>query len=107
MSPKTTSRKTVPKTIRSMAPSPEGLRLGVRPCDVAGGAVLGQQFPQRRGDALALVDRQRAPPAEQAAGSGVDDPGRLAPVGLGPDRERGPWIGYRGQQQLGVGVPGA
>src|SRR5215472_17072899 len=71
---------------------PEGLRLGVRPRDVAGGAVLGQQFAQRRGDALAFVDRQRAPPPEQAAGSGVDDLGRLAPVGLGSDVERGPGI---------------
>src|SRR4029077_2307137 len=85
-SPKTISRNIVPNAIRSMAlalvahrpgwrpvprgrsPSPEGHRRSVGPGDVAGGAVPGDQFPQRRRDAVALVDRERAPPPEAAAG---------------------------------------
>src|SRR5215468_5865608 len=105
-SPKTISRNIVPNAIRSMIGSPEGFGLGVRPGDVARGAVLGQEFPQRRGDLVALVDGQRATPAEPAAGGGVDDLGRLAPVGLGPDTQRGARVGDRRQQQLGIGVPG-
>src|SRR5690349_22780098 len=104
-SPKTISRNIVPNAIRSMIWSPEGLGLGVCPGNVARGAVLGQEFPQRRGDLVALVDGQRAAPTEPAAGSGVDDLGRLAPVGLRPHIKRGARVGHRGQQQLGVGVP--
>src|SRR5215813_12365497 len=83
-SPKTISRNIVPNAIRSMIASPEGFGLGICPGDVAGGAVLGQEFPQRRGNRVALVDGQRAAPAEPAAGSGVDDLGRLAPSSVGP-----------------------
>src|SRR5215470_1331049 len=103
-SPKTISRNIVPNAIRSMTSSPEGLGLGVCPGHVARGAVLGQEFAQRRGDPVALVDGQRAAPAEPAAGSGIDDLGRLAPVGLRPHTERGARVGDRGQQQLGVRV---
>src|SRR5215469_17761277 len=61
-SPKTTSRKTVPKAIRSTAAdiSLEGPSGGVRLGDVARGTVPGQQLPQRRGDLVAFVDSQRA-----------------------------------------------
>src|SRR5215831_12183897 len=59
-SPKTTSRKTVPKAITSTAATPgtslEGPGGGVCLGDVARGAVLGQQLPQRRGDLVTLVD---------------------------------------------------
>src|SRR5215471_6634758 len=88
-SPKKISRNIVPNAIRSMIASPEGFGLGVSPGDVARGAVLGEQLAQRRGDWVAFVDGQRAAPAEPAPGSGVDDPGRLAPVGLRPHIERG------------------
>src|SRR5215475_3171419 len=81
-SPKTISRNIVPNAIRSMITSPEGSGLGVCPGDVARGAVLGQKLPQRRGDPVALVDGERAAPAEPAAWCGVDDLGRFAPVGL-------------------------
>src|SRR5579859_1980158 len=80
-SPKTISRNIVPNAIRSMTRSPEGLGLGVRPRHVAGGTVFGQQFPQRRRDPVALVDGQRAAPAEPAARDRVDDLRRLAPIG--------------------------
>src|SRR5215831_14235878 len=105
-SPKTISRNIVPNAIRSMIGSPEGFGLGVCPGDMAGGAVRRQEFPQRRGDLVAYVDGQRATPAEPAAGGGVDDLGRLAPVGLRPHPQRRPRVGDRGQQQLGVGMPG-
>src|SRR5215469_16950944 len=105
-SPKTISRNIVPNAIRSMIGSPEGFGLGVRPGDVAGGAVPGQEFPQRRGDLVALVDGQWAAPAEPASGRGVDHPGRLAPVGFRAHSERGARVGNRGQQELGIGVPG-
>src|SRR5215472_8104675 len=97
--PKTISRNTRPKAIRSMwPPSPEGHSFGVGPGDVAGGAVPGEQFPQWRRDVVAFVDGQRAPPAEPAAGCGVDHLGRLAPVGLGPHVQGGERVGNRRQQ---------
>src|SRR5215470_18011408 len=123
-SPKTISRNTVPNAIRSMAlalaarrpgwqlvpcgrsPSPEGHRRGVGPGDVAGGTVAGDQFPQRRRDAVALIDRERAPPPEAAAGRGVDHPRRLTPVGLLRDMELSAGIGDGREQQLRIGVPG-
>src|SRR5262247_783867 len=79
-SPKTISRNIVPNAIRSMAASSERLRHSVGPGDVAGGAVPGKQFPRLRREPVALVDGQRAPPPEPAAGRRVDDPGRLAAV---------------------------
>ena len=73
---------------------------------MAGRAVAGPQLGQFRRDLRAGVDGQRAPPAEPAAGGRVDDPGRLAAVGLGRHRQRRARVGHRGQQQLGVRVPG-
>src|SRR5215475_16223272 len=123
-SPKTISRNTVPNAIRSMMlaqvarwpgrrpvscrrrPSPEGLRRRVGPGDVAGGAVPGEQLPQRRRDAVALVDRERAPPPEAAAGCGIDHPWRLTLVGLLRDVELRARVGDGREQQLRVGVPG-
>src|SRR5215831_8110760 len=81
-SPKTISRNIVPNAIRSMIWSPEGFGLGVCPGDVARGAVVAEELPERRRALVALVDGQRAAAAEPAPGSGVDDLGRLAPVGL-------------------------
>src|SRR4249920_815909 len=82
-SPKTISRNIVPNAISSMAASSrEGLRHGVGPGDVAGGAVPGEEFPRLRRDPVALVDGERAPPPEPAAWHRIDDPGRLAAVGL-------------------------
>src|SRR5262245_66114628 len=76
-SPKTISRNIVPNAIRSMAASSrERLRHSVGPGDVAGGAVPGKQFPRLRRDPVALIDGQRAPPPEPAAGRRVDHPGR-------------------------------
>src|SRR5690348_16005871 len=49
----------------------------VRGRDVAGGGVPRSQFAGQRRDRGALVDRERAAPAEAASGGGVDDPGRL------------------------------
>src|SRR5215831_11091702 len=93
-SPKTISRNIVPNAIRSMAlaqvarrPSLKGLRHGVGPGDVAGGAVPGDQFPQCRRDVVALIDGERAPPPEAAPGCGVDHPWRLTLVGLLRDVE--------------------
>src|SRR5271169_2916739 len=75
-SPKTTSRKTVPKAITSTGAGSGGSLEcpggGVCLGDVARGAVLGQQLPQRRSDLVALFDGQRAAPAEPAARGGVD-----------------------------------
>src|SRR6185437_3435503 len=124
-SPKTISRNIVPNAIRSMAlalmarrpgwrpvpglrrpPSPEGLDRGVGPGDVAGGAVPGDQFPQCRRDAVALIDGKRAPPPEAAAGGGVDHPWWLTLVGLLRDVELRAGVGDGREQQLGVGMPG-
>src|SRR5215831_16776337 len=125
-SPKTISRNIVPNAIRSMAlapvargpgwqpvpcgrrPSPECLGRGVGPGDVAGGAVPGDQFPQGRRDLVALIDGERAPPPEAAAGGGVDHPRRLTHVGLLRDVEQADPDGHVqhrnrlvGQDQLG------
>ena len=73
--------------------------------------MTGKEFGEHRRDLRAFVDGQRAPPAEAAAGCRVDDPGRLAAVARvgwqsGRHRQRCARIGHRGQQQLGVRVPG-
>src|SRR5215831_8347520 len=112
-SPKTISRNIVPNAIRSMAlaqvarrPSLKGLRHGVGPGDVAGGAVPGDQFPQCRRDVVALIDGERAPPPEAAAGRGIDHPWWLTHVGLLRDVEVRTGVGDGREQQLRVGVPG-
>ena len=69
--------------------------------------MAGEDLGQFRGDLMALVDGQRAAPAEPAARGGVDHPGRLAAVGLRAHAERGARVRSRGQQQLGVRVPRA
>jgi hypothetical protein len=86
---------------------PNALHFRAGPGDVAGGVVIGRQLVQLGRDLVALVDRQRAAPAEPAAGHRVDHPRRLAAVGLGADRQRRARVGHGREQQLGVGVPRA
>src|SRR6266516_1188420 len=123
-SPKTISRYIVPNAIRSMAlalmarrpgwrpvpcgrsPSPEGHRRGVGPGHMAGGTVPRDQLPQGRGDLVALIDGERAPPPEPAAGCGVDHPWWLTLVGLLRDVEFRAGVGDGREQQLRVGMPG-
>ena len=69
----------------------ERLHFRAGPGDVAGGLWPGPQLAQLRRHAVALVDRERAAPAEPAAGRRVDHLRRLAPVGLAPT-----WSGARG-----------
>ena len=54
----------------------------------------------------ALIDGDRAAPAEAAAGSRIDHSRRLAAVGARRDRERCSRVGHGREQELGVRMLG-
>ena len=71
--------------------------------DVTSSLVPRRRGHQLGGDTGADFDSERAPPAEPAAFSRVDDARRLADLG-GTDCDRSPGVWDRGEKQSRVGV---